>query len=677
VGCPVDAIVEALGLSMSDLFAGDRGPGTRSGPARSKPPGATNGHVKAWRSPQDAIAWHANTVHGYVSPVGPWIYKDQGGYEVMRVYRIDSTDPETGKPDKQYRPVYPDASGWHVGDPFKDGLPLYHLDELTAAGLIYVCEGEKCADLVRGLALVATTSSHGAQSPGKTDWSPLAGKTVVILPDRDAPGEGYAAAVAGILAGLEPRPTVKVLRLPLVADGEDVEQWLEAVPDSWGPEECRAELRKLADATPEWTPPADASEDDIRDPIGDIDPRAFHGVLGRLALSTQKETEANPVFVLMHLLGFFGAAVGRSAHFVISATRVYMNLFVGLIGPSGYSRKGTAGFVARAIWQKVDPSFTRDNITDGLNSGAGLLYHLRDPSTKLGKNGQPIVDPGVDDKRRVFLEEEYSSVLKQGHRENETLLEYIRKAADGQDVIRSNTRDPLTVSGAHISVIGHCTPADLTTNLSDSDKHNGTANRNLWFFGVKSKILPRGGDVFALLDSGALDADLDELREAIEFAKGVGIIRRSPAAEVKWAEIYRGFQDIPPGRLGALFVRAAPQVMKLASKLALLDRSRTVEVEHLDAALAIWDHSARALRWIFRADVDERSEKVIEALRRAPDGLTKRQLLDDVFKKNLKAAQLDELLRTLLAHRMILKRDPVPGARGRPAPRFVLNDWRA
>jgi hypothetical protein len=671
-----EAIVRSLGLEMRDLFP-DR-LGLPSGKPKAAPTASRNGNGKAWRSPEEAIAWHAKTVKGQVSERGPWIYNDPDHFELMRVYRIDYCDPETGEPRKQFRPVYPDAAGWHVGDPSKDRLPLYHLEELTAAGLVYVCEGEKCADLVRGLGLVTTTSSHGAQSPGKTDWSPLAGKTVVILPDHDGSGESYAIAVAGILAGLDPRPIIKVVRLPLAGEGDDIEQWLEAVPDAWGPDECRAELERIAEATPEWMPPAEAPEgDDVRDPIGDIDPKAFHGVLGRLALGTQKETEANPVFVFMHLLGFFGAAVGRSPHFVISATRIYMNIFMGLIGPSGYSRKGTAGFVAKAIWQKVDPLFARDNITDGLNSGAGLLYHLRDASTKLGKNGQPISDPGVTDKRRVFLEEEYSSVLKQGHRENETLLEYIRKAADGQDIIRSNTKDPVTVTGAHVSVIGHCTPADLTTNLSDSDKHNGTANRNLWFFGVKSKILPRGGDVFALLDSGALDADLKELREAIDFAKGVGIMRRSPAAEAKWAEIYRGFQDVPPGRLGALFVRAAPQVMKLASNLALLDRSRIVEVVHLEAALAIWDHSSRALRWIFRADVDKNSEKIIEALKAAPDGMTKKQILEDVFKRNLKAAAVDELLRTLLAHRTILKRDPIPGTRGRPAPRFVLNDWRA
>jgi DNA primase len=45
---------------------------------------------------------------------------------------------------------------------------------------------------------------NGAKAPvDKTDWRPLAGKSVVIWPDRDAPGWDYAesAARACVMAG--------------------------------------------------------------------------------------------------------------------------------------------------------------------------------------------------------------------------------------------------------------------------------------------------------------------------------------------------------------------------------------------------------------------------------------------------------------------------------------------
>src|SRR5262249_36512426 len=58
--CSAEAIVRSLGLEMRDLFP------DRLGPSASKPkPAPTssrNGNGKAWRSSEDAIAWHAKAL---------------------------------------------------------------------------------------------------------------------------------------------------------------------------------------------------------------------------------------------------------------------------------------------------------------------------------------------------------------------------------------------------------------------------------------------------------------------------------------------------------------------------------------------------------------------------------------------------------------------------------------
>src|SRR5690606_3254255 len=62
----------------------------------------------------------------------------------------------------------------------------------------------KCAQALIGIDIVATTAMHGANAPvDKTEWSPLAGKAVLIWPDRDKPGFGYAEAAsqAVLMAG--------------------------------------------------------------------------------------------------------------------------------------------------------------------------------------------------------------------------------------------------------------------------------------------------------------------------------------------------------------------------------------------------------------------------------------------------------------------------------------------
>jgi hypothetical protein len=249
--CPAEAIVQALGLEMRDLY-----PPKPEAPSRPPRP-ERNGNL--WRSPEEAVAWVARKAEGQVSQIGPKIYPDQEGEEVFRVYRIDlpEFDEATGKQKKQFLPVYPDPirNGWHIGDPSKDGLPLYHLDKLAAAEIVYVLEGEECADVVERLGVTTTTSSHGSSGAAKSDWSPLRGKTVYLVPDNDGAGEGYINDVGAILKGLGVQ--ARVIRLPVTGDGHDAKEWLEeVVPDCWGPDECRAELERLAAAATEWAPPA-------------------------------------------------------------------------------------------------------------------------------------------------------------------------------------------------------------------------------------------------------------------------------------------------------------------------------------------------------------------------------------------------------------------------------------
>jgi hypothetical protein len=382
------------------------------------------------------------------------------------------------------------------------------------------------------------------------------------------------------------------------------------------------------------------------------------------------------VFILAHLLGFFGASIGRSPHFVVGATKHRLNLFIGLIGPSGLSRKGSAGDVAQEIWRRVNPGFA-ENIIDGLNTGAGLLYELRDGGTKPGKTGHAIVDDGVPDKRRVFLEPELSSLLKQGHRENDPLTEYLRKFFDGNECVRSKAKgDPLKVTGGHVAIVGHCTPADLEVHLTDADKSNGTANRFLWLFGIRARFLPDGGNIFSLLDF--LGSRLQDLELSLDFARGINEIRRSPEIEDRWKLLYRSFDDIPPGKLGMFHVRAAPFVMRIASIYALADRSSIIKSPHLEAAVAIWEHSVRSLRFIFDADCDPVAEKLLAAFKVHPDGLTRREILHDVFGRNKDAKSVDTLLARLLAYKRIERTDPVSrgGSKGgRPAPLYRIYRW--
>ncbi|SPJ25449.1 DUF927 domain-containing protein [Palleronia abyssalis] len=120
-------------------------------------------------------------------------------------YETPEPDPETGKRDKTLRPLTLHRIGgqyaWHrVGHP---DLPLFDLPRLLAApdATVMIHEGEKC---VRAAARLLPDLSHttwpgGATAAAAADWTPLAGRDVIIAPDLDAPGRAAADAVAAAL----------------------------------------------------------------------------------------------------------------------------------------------------------------------------------------------------------------------------------------------------------------------------------------------------------------------------------------------------------------------------------------------------------------------------------------------------------------------------------------------
>lgn len=141
--------------------------------------------------------------YGY--PTGEYAYHTAAGDLVGYVCRFDFVSAD-GAPKKDFLPVtYCDlgggARGWRSkGVPTP--RPLYRLPTFNSrfAAPVLVCEGEKAAD---GAALlfpdyVSTTPMHGAKSPQKTDWTPLAGRAVTIWPDNDEPGRAFGQKVAAL-----------------------------------------------------------------------------------------------------------------------------------------------------------------------------------------------------------------------------------------------------------------------------------------------------------------------------------------------------------------------------------------------------------------------------------------------------------------------------------------------
>ncbi|MEM7811311.1 MAG: hypothetical protein AAF532_07540 [Planctomycetota bacterium] len=187
---------------------------------------------------------------GFVPDDGPptlYRYHDADGRLVGAVCRINGTKTD-GSRSKRIRPLRRDAGGWRQGA-MPASRPLYRLPELIAtatagpAPVVLVVEGEKAADAVAGLIddlgraglccpFAVVTNAGGSSAIARTDWGPLAGRRVLLWPDRDAAGRKWRDGLTRTLSGLPEPARVRWLDVaslwPEVGEADDAFDWIES-----------------------------------------------------------------------------------------------------------------------------------------------------------------------------------------------------------------------------------------------------------------------------------------------------------------------------------------------------------------------------------------------------------------------------------------------------------------
>ena len=150
--------------------------------------------------------------------VATYDYCDEGGALVFQVLRYEP---------KTFRQRRPEGSGWSWSVKGVRVLP-YRLPALLAdpAATVFLVEGEKDADRLAALGLVATCNAGGAGKWKKEHSEFLRSRRVVVLPDNDEAGEKHAQQVERSLRGIAAE--VRTLVLPGLPDKGDVSDWLDA-----------------------------------------------------------------------------------------------------------------------------------------------------------------------------------------------------------------------------------------------------------------------------------------------------------------------------------------------------------------------------------------------------------------------------------------------------------------
>lgn len=431
-GCSAEAVAGALGLRPADLFTPDPGrsggrgrnghaPRTRQRvtvtetPANAgKDKGSGDGDARAFPTARDAVA-ELERRHGPRSMT--WTYHSADGDPVGLVLRWDRPD---GK--KDIRPVSrkADGSGWIIGG-MPETRPLYGLPDLlaTPAGSrVFVVEGEKAADAARAVGLPATTSPHGSKSAGKADWSPLAGRDVVILPDHDQAGERYAADVAR-LARASGAASVRVVRLadlwPEMPEGGDIADLLghrggdidpireeiEALASKAEPE--AGPVRHDTPAIPAYTPfPTDALPEPIR----------------TFVTEAARAIVCDPSYIALPLLSGLASAIGNTHR--IGLKRGWADpaiIWTAIVGDSGTMKTPAFKLAMKAIRKAQDAAFKEYQEAEKEWKKEILLYEAelarwkRQAAKGHGDAGDPPEEPPRPVARRYIVSDTTTEAL--------------------------------------------------------------------------------------------------------------------------------------------------------------------------------------------------------------------------------------------------------------------------
>ncbi len=206
--------------------------------------GKTRAEAVAWLKANDIAPPEQEKVKPRV--VSSYDYHDESGELLFQVQRKEP------KAFVQRRPV---GDGWEYKVKGVRQVP-YRLPELVAAPLsvtIYIVEGEKDADRLAALGLVATCNAGGAGKWRDSHSEHLKDRSVVLIADNDDAGRDHVRKVAKSLKGTAAH--IRIMELAGLPEKGDVSDWL----DAGG---TREELSRLPTVAPAQAVDAGDDEDD-------------------------------------------------------------------------------------------------------------------------------------------------------------------------------------------------------------------------------------------------------------------------------------------------------------------------------------------------------------------------------------------------------------------------------
>jgi len=402
----------------------------------------------------------------------------------------------------------------------------------------------------------------------------------------------------------------------------------------------------------------------------------FDGLLGHIVKSIDPKTEAHPVGVLVSLMGYVTAFLHKPVVKVNWDSEHHVNMFTILVGLSGVGRKGTATRIAENMFAMMFPDMFPLHTTDGIKTSEGLINIFTEGREVEGSDPPKLTDVGYlsHDKRGVWLETEYSKTLR--HITNEksgTIPDIVNQLFDGERIATRTKGRPQQATGVHLSMIGHIPPDNLQRLMSDWELTSGYANRKLWIWVHRTKILGEEKEVH-------LNTYARQLKEQLLRVEKVGNpMKFSEEAREYWDKDLYPRLSVPRRGNSEILVRADTHVPKLASTYALMDTTNEpmaeIKLSHLKSAEALWEYSEASCRRFF--DLSEKLDNPdLEAIYQYMVDMNVKEItqpeLAHIFDSNMHGKRLEAFNKALARQTLITKKQKTSDT-GRAVNTFYLS----
>jgi hypothetical protein len=386
---------------------------------------------------------------------------------------------------------------------------------------------------------------------------------------------------------------------------------------------------------------------------------AFHGVAGEVVKMLCTGSELKPEAVLSQFLCIFGNMLGR-APYKIQDGRHGTLINVAIVGNTADGAKRSSYQAIKRLIRAVSPDYCTDNINGGYNSSEALIGDITDEIEGVNKKGETIIlEQGVEDKRLLVVEEEFSRILQIGKGDGVTMSEILRQCFDLPDALRAPSRKSYLVStNPFVSIVGHITPEGLKKCMDSVEAFNGFANRFMFIASHRTASIPEP-PVIDWNEGRAADI-VKRLQQVLKIYCPHPLIsstnpdlefKFSQKAKEKWAQIYHEISRQSANRhgySGAIIARAKPTILRLSMIYSALDSISLIEPKHLDAVSALWNYATDSAMWSFEGiSGSKEANEILKYLKRYPDGVSRTLILGNVFRNNLAGAKLTEALSEL------------------------------